>query len=87
MQQQQQAQQEEANAQFLEMIKEDLNKVKAEFDENNVPEFLKYLLENYVPEDKKFELTEDMLSIAKIKRTILQKFTIIFHPDKNVNEE
>ena len=41
----------------------------------------------YVPNDRKFELTDEMLSEGQVKRTITLKFSRIFHPDRNVNEE
>ena len=71
---------------FLEMWAEDLRKLKEE-QKKGAQTFLKYILENYVPEDKKFELTEEMLNEGQVKRTITIKFSRIFHPDRNVNEE
>ena len=40
-----------------------------------------------MPNDRKFELTDEMLSEGQVKRTITLKFSRIFHPDRNVNEE
>lgn len=68
------------------MWAEDLRKLKEE-QAKGAQSFLKYLLANYVPEDKKFELTDAMLSEGAIKRTITIKYSRIFHPDRNVNEE
>ena len=48
--------------------------------------FLKFVNENYAPNNKKLTLTEEMLSANKLKRTMTTKFTLMFHPDKNVNE-
>ena len=50
-------------------------------------EFLRYLHENYIPEDKKFELTAEMLSENQLKKTMQKRFALVFHPDKNENEE
>jgi len=47
------------------MWAEDLRKLKEKRNEGSQV-FLKYLLENYVPEDKKFELTEDMLKEGNV---------------------
>ena len=69
------------------MIKEDLEKIKKEFDKDDCKAFLRYLNENYVPEGKKVELTDDMLTEDKIKRTMTVKFSRIFHPDKQTNEK
>ena len=74
------------NRPFLEMWAQDLRKLKEE-KAKGAQTFLKYLLANYVPEDKKFELTDSMLSEAAIKRTIAIKYSKIFHPDRNMNEE
>lgn len=68
------------------MISEDLIKIKAEFDKDTVI-FLRYLNDNYIPAEKKIELTDEMLKENQLKRTIITKFCPIFHPDKNVNEE
>jgi len=40
-----------------------------------------------VPADKKIDLTDEMLAENQLKRTMTVKFSVIFHPDKNVNEE
>ena len=48
---------------------------------------MRFLNEKYVPDDKKIELTEEMLSENQLKRTMTLKFSVIFHPDKNVMEE
>ena len=42
------------------MISEDLIKIKAEFDKDTVT-FLRYLNENYVPAEKKIELTDNKI--------------------------
>lgn len=65
---------------------DDLNKLKEERKKDAVS-FLKYVHANYIPEAKKFNLTEEMLSEGQLSRTITIKFSKIFHPDRNVNEE
>ena len=49
--------------------------------------FLKFVNTEYTPADKKIELSEEMLTESNLKRTMTMKFSIIFHPDKQVNEE
>ena len=46
-----------------------------------------FINENYVPADRKLELTEDDLQEHKLKRLMTTKVALIFHPDKNINEE
>ena len=48
---------------------------------------MRFLNEKYVPAEKKLDLTEEMLSENQLKRTMTIKFTLIFHPDKNVSED
>ena len=67
------------------MIVEDLNKVKEEAKKGCVT-FLKYINENYIPAERKLTLTDDMLSEDKLKRLMTTRFSLVFHPDKNVNE-
>ena len=40
-----------------------------------------------MPADRKLELTEDDLQEHKLKRLMTTKVALIFHPDKNINEE
>ena len=70
----------------MDLIAEDLTKLKAEFDKG-CESFLRYLNQHYVPADKKIVLTDEMLSESKLKHTMVTKFSRIFHPDKQVNEE
>ena len=72
--------------QYLDLIAEDLQKLKVEFA-NGCASFLRYLNENYVPQDKKLNLTDDLLTENKLKHTMVTKFSRIFHPDRQVNEE
>ena len=67
------------------MIIEDLTKVKEEAKKGCVA-FLKFINENYIPTEKKLTLTDEMLSEDKLKRLMTTKFSLIFHPDKNVSE-
>ena len=67
------------------MITEDLASVKTESQEGCV-HFLKYVNEHFAPAEKKLTLTDAMLTEDKLKRTIQTKFSLIFHPDKSVNE-
>ena len=67
------------------MIKEDLKKIQEEA-KKDCRNFLKYCNEHYAPAAKKIDITDEMLSDDKLKRTITMKFKVIFHPDKNVNE-
>ena len=68
------------------MVEEDLKKIK-EAAKKDCKSFLKYVNENYAPEDRKLTLSEDDLKDGKLKRLMTTKFTLIFHPDKNVKEE
>lgn len=68
------------------MIKEDLRKIKEEQNKHDCKGFLRFINDTYAPADRKIELTDEMLSADKIKRTMTIKFSKIFHPDKNVNE-
>ena len=68
------------------MLATDLTKLRTE-KTKGASSFLKFLLQNYVPEEKKFELTDAMLNEGQIKRTITLKYSRIFHPDRNRNEE
>ena len=43
------------------MLATDLTKLRTEKNKGAAP-FLKFLLNNYVPEEKKFELTDEMLN-------------------------
>lgn len=67
------------------MIKEDLQKVKLEA-QKGCKSFLKMINELYAPATRKIDLTDELLSEDKLKRTITTKFSKVFHPDKNVNE-
>ena len=68
------------------LIAEDLIKIKAEH-EKGPASFLRFINDEYAPADKKIALTDEMLAENQLKRTMVTKFTMIFHPDKNVNEE
>ena len=68
------------------MIATDLAKIKEEA-QKGCKEFLRYLNENHVPADKKLTLDDEALKESKLKRLMTTKFSLIFHPDKNVNEE
>lgn len=70
----------------LEALADDLREIKRKKDEG-VDVFLRYLLEHHVPANQKFELTEEMLKEANVSRTITLRYSKIFHPDRNVNEE
>ena len=74
-----------ADAPFRQMIVEDLANIKREL-EKGCKDFLTYLNENYVPEGRKITLTEENLKESNLKRLMTTKFSLIFHPDKNVNE-
>ena len=74
------------NQQYLDLIVEDLAKLKSEHTKGPAA-FLKFVNENYSPADKKIELTEEMLTDGNLKRTMTIKFSKVFHPDKQVNEE
>ena len=39
-----------------------------------------------MPEGRKITLTDEILQEGKLKRLMTIKFSLIFHPDKNVNE-
>ena len=79
------AAQDRQDAPFKELIKEDLKKVQEEA-KKDCKSFLRYCNEHYAPAAKKIAITDEMLTDDKLKRTITTKFSIIFHPDKNVNE-
>ena len=68
------------------LIAEDLIKIKAE-QKKGPAFFLRFINDEYAPADKKIALTDEMLAENQLKRTMVTKFTMIFHPDKNVNEE
>lgn len=70
----------------MDMIAEDLTKLRAE-QAKDCASFLRFLNENYVPTEKKIELTDEMLNEQNLKRTMVVKFSRIFHPDRQVNEE
>ena len=48
--------------------------------------FLRYINDNYVPNNKKIQITDEMLEPQKIKHTMKTKFSLVFHPDKNVSQ-
>ena len=79
------AEKDRADKPFRDMIIEDLNKVKEEAKKGCVS-FLKYINENYIPAERKLTLTDEMLSEDKLKRLMTTRFSLIFHPDKNVSE-
>jgi len=68
------------------MIEQDLANIKREV-QKGCKEFLKYVNDNYVPEARKIALDDDKLKESNLKRLMVIKFSIIFHPDKNINEE
>jgi len=75
-----------ADAPFLEMVVEDIRKVKEEAEKDDAKSFLKFINDHYIPEARKIALTDEMLLPGQIERTMVTKFTLIFAPDKNVNE-
>ena len=68
------------------MLKEDFSKLELEANKG-CKEFLVFLNTNYIPADKKLDLTEDTLKEAFLKKTMIKMFLPIFHPDKNMEEE
>ena len=63
-----------------------MTNIKTE-SEKGCKEFLTYLNQNYIPEEKKLALDVEALKESNLKRLMTTKFSLIFHPDKNVNEE
>ena len=80
------ASKDKADAPFRAMIEQDLANIKREV-QKGCKEFLKYVNDNYVPEARKIALDDDKLKESNLKRLMVIKFSIIFHPDKNINEE
>ncbi len=70
---------------FRDLVAEDIRKVKEEAKKGDCAKFLKFLNTDYVPEDKRGKLKDEMLSEDKLKRTMTIHFAKIFHPDRNVN--
>ena len=68
------------------LIAEDLIKIKAE-QKKGPALFLRFINDEYAPADKKIALTDEMLTENQLKRTMVTRFAMIFHPDRNVNEE
>ena len=75
-----------ADAPFRAMIAQDLVNVKREA-QKGCKAFIIYVNENYVPADKKLTLDDEALKESNLKRLMTIKFSRIFHPDKNRNEE
>jgi hypothetical protein len=75
----------EEEQQYKVLLAQDLIKLKAEH-EKGPASFLCFINEEYVPAEKKIDLTDEMLAEDQLKRTMVVKFSVIFHPDKNVNE-
>ena len=71
---------------YMDALKEDLEKITAE-SAKGCEKFLVFLNENYVPQEKKLNLTEDKLKENALKRTMVRLFIPIFHPDKNIDED
>ena len=71
---------------YLDSLKEDLDKITAA-SAKGCEQFLVFLNENYVPQDKKLDLTAEKLKENALKRTMVRMFIPIFHPDKNINED
>jgi len=75
-----------ADKPFLDMIKDDLDKIAKEV-KKGCRSFLEFINDNYVPVDRKIELTEEKLKDGELRRTMIRLFLPIFHPDKNTEEE
>ena len=75
-----------ADAPFRKLVEEDLKKVK-EQAKKDCKSFLKFVNENYAPKERKLTLSDDDLQEGKLKKLITTKFSLMFHSDKNKNEE
>ena len=71
------AQRDKADAPFRAMVKTDLENVQREFGKG-YSSFLKYLNEQYVPADKKIEITDENIKESNAKRLMQTKFSLIF---------
>ena len=70
----------------MDALKEDLDKLDAQYNKS-CKEFLIFLNKEYVPDDKKLDLKDELLKENSLKKTMLKMFLPIFHPDKNMAEE
>ena len=84
--QQEEAAKDKADKPFRDMIASDLTKIKEE-TKKGCKDFLKFINEQYVPATKKLTLDDTALKESNLKRLMTTKFSLIFHPDKNVNEQ
>ena len=74
------------NKPHLDALKPDFEKIEAEV-KKGCKEFLTFVNNTYVPNEKKINLTEEMLKESQLKKTMIKQFVPVFHPDKNVSEE
>lgn len=74
-----------ADKPFLDMIRNDLDKITSEV-KKGCRSFLEFVNNNYVPVDRKIDLTEEKLKDGELRRTMIRLFLPIFHPDKNIDE-
>lgn len=74
----------EANRDMVKKFADHLDKIRKESDKGTEA-LIRFLYAEYVPVESKVEVTDEMLKAGAVKKTLM-KLSLIFHPDKNVNE-